>query len=127
MKTWILPVDGEMCRVVLEKDTLDIWVNGKKVEVAAEFTDDGTVNSVSSVVELKMVRPKMQAFCPRIDMLKGNRCILKIRGASGCQKVPKSYFQSQCCMSKIDGTFSKKKSFKSINLGDHFFVNNIFF
>ena len=41
MKTWILPVDGEMCRVVLEKDTLDIWVNGKKVEVAAEFTDDG--------------------------------------------------------------------------------------
>jgi len=42
MKTWILPVDGEMCRVVLEKDTLDIWVNGKKVEVAAEFTDDGT-------------------------------------------------------------------------------------
>ena len=43
MKTWILPVDGEMCRVVLEKDTLDIWVNGKKVEVAAEFTDDGTI------------------------------------------------------------------------------------
>ena len=43
MKTWILPVDGEMCRVVLEKDTLDIWVNGKKVEVAAEFTDDGKV------------------------------------------------------------------------------------
>ena len=23
----------------------------------------------------------MQAFCPRIDMLKGNRCILRIRGA----------------------------------------------
>ena len=43
MKTWILPVDGEMCRVVLEKDTLDIWVNGKKVEVAAEFTDDGMI------------------------------------------------------------------------------------
>ena len=47
MKTWILPVDGEMCRIVLEKDTLDIWVNGKKVEVAAEFTDDGTVNRIS--------------------------------------------------------------------------------
>ena len=44
MKTWILPVDGEMCRVVLEKDTLDIWVNGKKVEVAAEFTDDGMID-----------------------------------------------------------------------------------
>ena len=31
MKTWILPVDGTMFRVVLEKDTLDIWVNGTKV------------------------------------------------------------------------------------------------
>jgi hypothetical protein len=28
-----------------------------------------------------MVGPKMQAFCPRIDMLKGNRCILRIPGA----------------------------------------------
>ena len=37
MKTWILPVDGVMYRIVLEKDTLDIWVNGKKAEVAAEF------------------------------------------------------------------------------------------
>ena len=25
-----------------------------------------------------MVGPKMQAFCLRIDMLKGNRCILRI-------------------------------------------------
>ena len=66
-----------------------------------------------------MVGPKMQAFCPRIDMLKGNRCILRIRGAPDCQKVPKSYFQNQFSMSKIDGIFSKKK-FKNINLGDHF-------
>lgn len=42
MKTWILPVDGTMFRVVLEKDTLDIWVNGSKVEMAGEFTDEGT-------------------------------------------------------------------------------------
>ena len=42
MKTWILPVDGTMYRVVLEKDTLDIWVNGAKVEMAGEFTDEGT-------------------------------------------------------------------------------------
>ena len=46
MKTWILPVDGTMFRVVLEKDTLDIWVNGTKVilkipsemEVALRYT-----------------------------------------------------------------------------------------
>ena len=34
-----------------------------------------------------MVGPKMQAFCPRIDMLKGNRCILRIGGAPVCQKL----------------------------------------
>ena len=42
MKTWVLPVEGTMYRVVLEKDTLDIWVNGDKVEMAGEFVDDGT-------------------------------------------------------------------------------------
>ena len=63
----------------------------------------------------------IQAFCPRIDMLKGNRCILRIQGAPVRQKVPKSYFQSQFSMSKINGIFSKtKNSFKNINLGDHF-------
>ena len=34
-----------------------------------------------------MVGPKMQAFCPDIDMLKGNRCILRIRGAQVRQKL----------------------------------------
>ena len=34
-----------------------------------------------------MVGPKMQAFCPRIDMLKGNRCILRIKGATVRQKL----------------------------------------
>ena len=29
----------------------------------------------------------MQAFCPRIDMLKGNHCILRIRGAPVRQKL----------------------------------------
>ena len=56
---------------------------------------------------LKMVGPKMQDFCPRIDLLKGNHCILRIRGAPVCQKVPKLYYQSQFSMSKIDGIFSK--------------------
>ena len=34
-----------------------------------------------------MVDPQMQAFCPRIDMLKGNGCILRIRGAPVLQKL----------------------------------------
>jgi hypothetical protein len=42
MRTWVLPVEGTMYRIVLERDTLDIWVNGKKAETAGEFTDDGT-------------------------------------------------------------------------------------
>ena len=42
MRTWVLPVDGTMYRIVLEKDTLEIWVNGKRAETAGEFTDDGT-------------------------------------------------------------------------------------
>ncbi len=42
MKTWVLPVEGEMCRVVLERDTLDVWVNGRRAETAGEFADEGT-------------------------------------------------------------------------------------
>ena len=34
-----------------------------------------------------MMGPKMQAFCQRIDMLKGNHCILRIWGAPVCQKL----------------------------------------
>ena len=76
---------------------------------------------------LKMVGPKMQAFCPRIDMLKGNRWILKIRGASVCQKVPKLYFQSQFFMSKINRIFSKKKNiYKRISIYETNFLKKRF-
>ncbi|XP_012306529.2 fas apoptotic inhibitory molecule 1 isoform X1 [Aotus nancymaae] len=34
--TWILHMDGENFRVVLEKDTMDVWCNGKKMETAME-------------------------------------------------------------------------------------------
>ncbi|XP_004603274.1 fas apoptotic inhibitory molecule 1 isoform X2 [Sorex araneus] len=40
--TWTLRLDGEDVRVVLEKDTMDVWSNGKKMETAGEFVDDGT-------------------------------------------------------------------------------------
>ncbi len=42
LRTWVLPVEGEMYRVTLERDTLDVWVNGRRVETAGEFTDEGT-------------------------------------------------------------------------------------
>ncbi|XP_041822600.1 fas apoptotic inhibitory molecule 1-like [Chelmon rostratus] len=41
-KTWLLKVDGEDCRVVLEKDTMDVWCNGQKMDTMGEFVDDGT-------------------------------------------------------------------------------------
>ncbi|KAK1165791.1 fas apoptotic inhibitory molecule 1 isoform X1 [Acipenser oxyrinchus oxyrinchus] len=40
--TWVINLDGVDCRIVLEKDTMDIWCNGKKMETAGEFVDDGT-------------------------------------------------------------------------------------
>uniref|UniRef100_A0A2K5S9S6 Fas apoptotic inhibitory molecule 1 n=1 Tax=Cebus imitator TaxID=2715852 RepID=A0A2K5S9S6_CEBIM len=41
--TWVLHMVGENFRVVLEKDTMDVWCNGKKeMETAGEFVDDGT-------------------------------------------------------------------------------------
>ncbi|XP_066299789.1 fas apoptotic inhibitory molecule 1-like [Branchiostoma lanceolatum] len=41
-KTWTLTLDGVDTRIVLEKDTMDIWCNGKQMETAGEFVDDGT-------------------------------------------------------------------------------------
>ena len=34
-----------------------------------------------------MVGPNKQDFWPKINILKGNHCILRIRGASVCQKL----------------------------------------
>lgn len=67
MKTWLLQVNGQTYRIVLgnlllfasskfynfslilgrdtEKDSLDIWVNGKKIESNNEFDEDGTAIS----------------------------------------------------------------------------------
>nr|XP_039266306.1 fas apoptotic inhibitory molecule 1-like [Styela clava] len=41
-KAWALHIGGVETRIVFEKDTLDVWVNGEKMETAGEFTDDGT-------------------------------------------------------------------------------------
>ncbi|XP_051762287.1 fas apoptotic inhibitory molecule a isoform X4 [Ctenopharyngodon idella] len=37
--TWLLNLDGIDCRVVLEKDTMDIWCNGQKMETANKEID----------------------------------------------------------------------------------------
>ncbi|XP_054162280.1 fas apoptotic inhibitory molecule 1-like [Oppia nitens] len=42
MCIWIVEVNNTMFRVALEKETLDIWVNGSKAESNHEFADEGT-------------------------------------------------------------------------------------
>ena len=72
-----------------------------------------------------MVGPKMQAFCPKIDMLKGNRCILKIRGAPVCQRLGMSLENKVVQKLKLEKIFFfgfyKKWSLILIFLNDFFF------
>ncbi|XP_077056093.1 fas apoptotic inhibitory molecule b [Siphateles boraxobius] len=41
-KTWVLKLDDADYRIVLEKDTMDVWCNGQKMETMGEFTENGT-------------------------------------------------------------------------------------
>ena len=69
-----------------------------------------------------MVGPKMQAFCPRIAMLKGNRCILRIRGAPVRQKL--GMILENKVVQKLElekKSFFKKLSPKLIFLNEFFF------
>ncbi|RWS11837.1 fas apoptotic inhibitory molecule 1-like protein [Dinothrombium tinctorium] len=42
MKAWFCELADKTYRIVLEKDTLDVWVNGEKKETTGEFVEDGT-------------------------------------------------------------------------------------
>ena len=60
-----------------------------------------------------MVGPKMQAFCPSIDMLKGNRCILRIWGAPVRQKLGMILENKVVQKLKLEkNVFSKKRLLK---------------
>ncbi|KAL5257509.1 hypothetical protein ACHWQZ_G012453 [Mnemiopsis leidyi] len=41
-RTWTPHVGGNPHRVVLEKDSLNVWLDGVKLDVMGEFTDNGT-------------------------------------------------------------------------------------
>ncbi|XP_037032132.1 fas apoptotic inhibitory molecule 1 [Bradysia coprophila] len=47
MKTWKTVVDGRPYRIVLEKNTMNIFLNGILVEENGEFVDDGTDTTFS--------------------------------------------------------------------------------
>ena len=65
---------------------------------------------------LKMVAPKMQDFCQRINMLRGNFFKQSYDELWFVKKVSKLYFQSQFSMSKINQIFSKKKFHLKISI-----------
>ena len=69
-----------------------------------------------------MVGPKMQAFCHDHANLKGNRCILRIRGAPVRQKLGMILENKVVEKLKLEkNVFYKKWSPKLIFLNDFFF------
>ncbi|XP_076752539.1 fas apoptotic inhibitory molecule 1 [Xylocopa sonorina] len=41
LETWSANVGNEEYRIVLDKQTQNVWVNGEQIETESEFTDDG--------------------------------------------------------------------------------------
>ncbi|KOC66366.1 Fas apoptotic inhibitory molecule 1, partial [Habropoda laboriosa] len=41
LETWLANVGSEEYRIVLDKQTQNVWVNGEQIETENEFTDDG--------------------------------------------------------------------------------------
>ena len=85
---------------------------GRREYFAISFYSWGKVAYILMPVRLwnfKGGGPKMQAFCPRIDMLKGNHCILIIREAplhqSAKMVLSKSIFYVKNQFSKIMPNF----------------------
>ncbi|XP_054641091.1 fas apoptotic inhibitory molecule 1-like isoform X1 [Dunckerocampus dactyliophorus] len=60
-KTWLLCVDGENWRVVLEKDTMDVWCNGQKT---------------STTVRKHLPRSSDVQCKPRVSKAGSGRCSL---------------------------------------------------
>jgi len=42
LRVWHWNMTGVQYRIVLERDTLDVWVNGRKMQTTGEFVDEGT-------------------------------------------------------------------------------------
>ena len=71
---------------------------------------------------LKMMSPKKQDFWPKIDVLKGNHCILRIRGTPVYLKMGMVLENKMVQKLKLEKkVFYKKWSPKSIFLNEFFF------
>ena len=74
-----------------------------------------------------MVGPKKQDFWPKINILKGNHCILRIRGAPVRQKLG-MILENKVLKLEKNVFFTKKWSPKLIFLNEFFFekISSIF-
>ena len=69
-----------------------------------------------------MVGPKKQPFGPKISILKGTHCILRIQGAPVCQKLGMILENKVVQKLKLEkNVFLKKRSPKLIFLSKFFF------
>ncbi|CAB3402888.1 unnamed protein product [Caenorhabditis bovis] len=42
LHSWETSIIGEDTRIVLDKETMEVWVNGRKIDTAGEFVENGT-------------------------------------------------------------------------------------
>ncbi|VDN03486.1 unnamed protein product [Thelazia callipaeda] len=42
LKSWTTVIAGEDIRICFDKETMDVWVNGQKMNTAGEFVENGT-------------------------------------------------------------------------------------
>ena len=67
-----------------------------------------------------MEGPKKQDFWPKINILKGNHCILRMRGAPVCHKLGMILENKVVQKLKLEKMFLQKLSPKLIFLNDFF-------
>ena len=75
-----------------------------------------------------MVGPKKQDFWPKINILKGNHCILRIRGVTVCQKLDMILENEVVQKLKLEkNVFLQKRSPKLIFLNIYTYIYIFFF
>lgn len=42
LQSWETVISGQDTRIVLDKETMEVWMNGKKIDTAGEFVEGGT-------------------------------------------------------------------------------------
>ena len=133
-KDWCFLSQPKKCSIILSIQrgqihgvnfvTLLSYVSTQLNKVAGMFTYLISIN-ISSLVEFQRWWVlKSKIFAQESTCSKEKKFC---RWMTVHRKVPILYFESRFFMSKIVEIKKKKKSFKNINLGGHFFLKNIIF